>query len=539
MRIDFIAAVEKSAGSNMLGKTVDKTPHHVSDEYARDFRKQLDRVMRKDDDRRSASTAEQKRTESEKTSTSNEVGVVSSIRKNEESEVSTGEWRESIPVATVPEDDAPEMSAAISPMFSTETVVSIADADVVKNPHDGVATDSKTEVSGIVPEETGVFSSTNGFADTTENVALSKSSTIPASGDSAISSGLSSSGSSAFQLSETVDESGMFANSDGKASTTLPIDSSARRLVSSATDIPMDVDEDSFNTSDPMREAAVLTTKAQETGKSQLPSFTADGGRAKTDDVLQLTGKAVAKEIASPNSEAASRAGTQSENAGRGTGQSSSDGDTPALEWLAEHIRHAGNSAGRENQNTGPAKEIASPAGMNIRSVASTTTTEIAMTSAVNTSGREFVAQVADHIHIHLRNGGGEIRIQLHPKELGHMDIRAEQGRDGLMARITVESREVKNLLESNLASLRHVLEERGLRVDRINIVTQDDADTSVLADGGNRSGQTFAGQRHRNASGFDEDGENPDDGIEISTEETDDELAGRMHPDSRFYTVA
>ena len=547
MGIDFIATVEKSAETSMTEKTVGKTSQHIPGRYSHEFREQMDRVMR-DDEQRNESVPEQRRINSKKTNVLNKAEVISAIRENKESEAFAGEQGENATITAaiaVPKGDAPEISALAGLLFDTEMVLS---ADATENPKINAVIDSETEVSGIVPEESGVFSNTNDFTVTTGNAASHTSSATHTSGDLAISPDISASNVPSFHLSKTGDESGTPVRSDGRVPSTAEyvhaaakssVNSSSQRVTSSATDIPMNVDESSFNVSDTMREAAVLTTRAPVTEKAQLPSFVTYDGRVKADDALQLTEKAVAKEIAALNSETAPRAGTQSENAGHDTRQPSSEGDTPSPEWRAEHIRHAGNSSGREKLEAGQAKEIASLTGMNIRLTANTSMTEVAVTSGANTQGREFVTQVADRIQIQIRNGGGEIRIQLHPKELGRMDIRAEHGRDGLMARITVESREVKNLLESNLASLRQALEERGLRVDRINIVAQDDADTAVLADGGNRSGQTFAEQRHRNTARFDEDGENPDAGIETPTEEFGDESATRVRPDSRFYTVA
>ncbi|MDR0842907.1 MAG: flagellar hook-length control protein FliK [Acidobacteriota bacterium] len=242
--------------------------------------------------------------------------------------------------------------------------------------------------------------------------------------------------------------------------------------------------------------------------------------------------------------ETPARADAPEESDGRDAGQSSqgsSQGEAAGafsnLTWRTG-TGQQGSGSGGERWGFDQAVEIAAATGTPIRTAAGAAASEIEASHGADARSRDLVTQVADRIQLQLRNGGGEIRIQLRPENLGKLEIRAEHGRDGLTARIATESREVKVLLESNLSSLQQMLEERGMKVNRLHIVVQDNTDTSGLSDGGNRSGHAFTGQQHRNTAQFSGRGETPDGGIETPAEEFADIPAARR-PDSRFYTVA
>jgi flagellar hook-length control protein FliK len=86
----------------------------------------------------------------------------------------------------------------------------------------------------------------------------------------------------------------------------------------------------------------------------------------------------------------------------------------------------------------------------------------------------DLVYELAERIQVLLRDGKGEIRIQLKPEHLGNLEIKAETGGNGVIARITAESGSVKNYLENNLHYLQQSLQDQGLKIDRIQVVVQD-----------------------------------------------------------------
>jgi flagellar hook-length control protein FliK len=86
----------------------------------------------------------------------------------------------------------------------------------------------------------------------------------------------------------------------------------------------------------------------------------------------------------------------------------------------------------------------------------------------------ELMLQVASRIRMQVQDGGGSIRLQLRPENLGYLDIKAESGVAGVVARIVTESESVRQYLENHISSLQQSLQEQGLKVARIDITVQD-----------------------------------------------------------------
>ena len=87
-------------------------------------------------------------------------------------------------------------------------------------------------------------------------------------------------------------------------------------------------------------------------------------------------------------------------------------------------------------------------------------------------SGRagEILRQVAEHLKPAVQSGQGEVRIQLHPAELGRVDLRLTVENGSLSARFLVQNGEVRQVLESSLPQLRQSLADQGVRVDLLNV---------------------------------------------------------------------
>lgn len=87
-----------------------------------------------------------------------------------------------------------------------------------------------------------------------------------------------------------------------------------------------------------------------------------------------------------------------------------------------------------------------------------------------------FVQRVARALHT-ARNGPGEVRLRLHPPELGHLrlEVRVEDG--VLQARMETETATAKTVLLDNLPALRERLAQQEIRLDRVNVevMTQSD----------------------------------------------------------------
>ncbi len=94
-----------------------------------------------------------------------------------------------------------------------------------------------------------------------------------------------------------------------------------------------------------------------------------------------------------------------------------------------------------------------------------------------------FVQRVARAFHA-ARNGPGEIRLRLHPPELGHLrlEVRVEDG--ALQARMETETATAKSVLLDNLPALRERLAQQDIRLDRVNVdvMPQSDGGTGQRA---------------------------------------------------------
>ena len=150
----------------------------------------------------------------------------------------------------------------------------------------------------------------------------------------------------------------------------------------------------------------------------------------------------------------------------------------------------------------------------------------------------ELYFQLADQIRIQLRDGKGEIRIQLKPDSLGRLEIRAENTGHGVTARISTDSGAVKSYLENNLQLLQQTLQDQGLKIDRIHIVVQDAFDSKSFSGHTAQFGHAGSGQN----------GKEPQPSSEKSSashmnsiDETGLDLASwlALNPNSSFYTVA
>jgi hypothetical protein len=151
---------------------------------------------------------------------------------------------------------------------------------------------------------------------------------------------------------------------------------------------------------------------------------------------------------------------------------------------------------------------------------------------------REFILQLADQIRVQVRDGNEGIRIQLKPDSLGRLEIKAETTINGVTARITTESSNVKSYLENNLQFLQQTLQDQGLKVDRIHIVVQDAFDSQSQSGYAPQFGHAGSGQNGREQQ---PQTHSSGSSAMIATEEvTIDPITWlSLNPNNRFYTVA
>lgn len=77
------------------------------------------------------------------------------------------------------------------------------------------------------------------------------------------------------------------------------------------------------------------------------------------------------------------------------------------------------------------------------------------------------------------QEGGGSIRLQLEPPELGHMKLEIQVTKDGVKAEAVVENGLVRQTLMDNIPQLRQVLLDKGLELQRFDVFQQMSQNTS------------------------------------------------------------
>ncbi len=78
--------------------------------------------------------------------------------------------------------------------------------------------------------------------------------------------------------------------------------------------------------------------------------------------------------------------------------------------------------------------------------------------------------QLTSKMHNLVRSGETEIRIQLRPESLGEVKLSIRMEGDIVAARIQVENQQVKQIVESNLQSLRDALSEQNLQAGSLEV---------------------------------------------------------------------
>lgn len=105
----------------------------------------------------------------------------------------------------------------------------------------------------------------------------------------------------------------------------------------------------------------------------------------------------------------------------------------------------------------------------------------------------ELFDQIVERAKLMVKMNGAEMKIDLKPDSLGKLSIKV-MFEDGLVtARFVTDNHQVKQMLESNLGTLRHNLENQGLKVDRTEVEVQVGNQPDFGA--GNWSRESWGGQ--------------------------------------------
>lgn len=115
--------------------------------------------------------------------------------------------------------------------------------------------------------------------------------------------------------------------------------------------------------------------------------------------------------------------------------------------------------------------EFGEPAPLELDATQATSPLE-ATSETGEVRGQDLIGQ----IEISLEPGQEEARIQLHPEELGRVDVRVRRREGRMVATLTVERPETSAEIEAHLPELRDALAERGLELDEVEVQTDPSA---------------------------------------------------------------
>ena len=89
-----------------------------------------------------------------------------------------------------------------------------------------------------------------------------------------------------------------------------------------------------------------------------------------------------------------------------------------------------------------------------------------------------------------LGNGGGQVRIRLHPPELGTLQMTLKFEATQVTAQFEVENRVARDALLGNSQVLKDRLKEQGLEVQKFEVEVRSDVNDSLNSSAGDRQGQ-------------------------------------------------
>lgn len=120
----------------------------------------------------------------------------------------------------------------------------------------------------------------------------------------------------------------------------------------------------------------------------------------------------------------------------------------------------------------------------------------------------ELMGEVTSGVHLHAVRGGGEMKLVIHPEEMGEVKLKIAAAKDGKVeVHVTAESNEVADLIRSGSSDLKASLGDQNLQLTRFE-VTVSDQSVSSLEQKGSLSEQLL----QQNPSGFQQPGAGSDD---------------------------
>ncbi len=83
---------------------------------------------------------------------------------------------------------------------------------------------------------------------------------------------------------------------------------------------------------------------------------------------------------------------------------------------------------------------------------------------------REMIDQIADYVRVHHSEKISAMEIQLHPVELGTVNLQVVAKDGAVSAQLTVQDEAIRAALEGQMMQLRESLQEQGLKIDAVEV---------------------------------------------------------------------
>ncbi|MBK1669563.1 hypothetical protein CKO28_16105 [Rhodovibrio sodomensis] len=162
-------------------------------------------------------------------------------------------------------------------------------------------------------------------------------------------------------------------------------------------------------------------------------------------------------------------------------------------------------ASSRSNGTSSAQTAIGAASGTAAVNAAGASATPTPAGSQAAMAAQQTAQQIASGVRRASANGQGRVQIQLHPRELGRVDVRMEFADDGLRVRISVERAETLDMMNRDARALERALQDAGVR-------TQDGGLSFDLKGQGRHAGSGQLG-----------DGASADDPAELTEETTED----------------
>ncbi len=173
-------------------------------------------------------------------------------------------------------------------------------------------------------------------------------------------------------------------------------------------------------------------------------------------------------------------------------------------------------SGGQENLAQNNAQAFAE----NLNSLMNETSAKnVQAETAKFTQTQDIYNQIADYMKIQLKPEMTSMEIQLHPANLGTVNVHLTEKQGALTAEFTTQNEAVKAALESQIVQLKNQFEEQGIKVEAVEVSVAEQKYNQNGQGTDQRSDETAAGKKTRSrrinlsdSTGSDETAEELDD---------------------------